>query len=267
MVHEIVEKILANAARQNSYVKSTTDEAARREYNANFEGEGQRKIRFVVADLDDLKRRGFNAAHAVALSIGGSDGSDLRALMSQTGIRGGVLLEYDNDAAERARKKSPPLKVITGDATQQLDAALRAAKELVPAADTLIVLCFGVLHELPTRSPGFDFDHFFDLLFGAGFPSVLVYCAKSCAQNGNAGGWPKQVEIGIPSVPASKLADVAEVVRNYPFRDLRVAAPTVCTEPHVRMGGNLAVEVLHKVLRFNSVERYFHEMEERQHVV
>ncbi|MBP2295260.1 hypothetical protein [Azospirillum rugosum] len=260
----VIEAIL-----KNSPIAASPDDLNHKEnnsgYYSTFEGEGARKVQFVIEDLLSLiEAESFNHERAVALSIGGADGSDVLSLIERLKLKGGVLLEYDTDAALKAHAKASgenlPLEVEIGDATQKLGAALARAKSFGDV-DTLIVLCFGVLHELPERSPGYSHDALFDTLF-ASFPNVLVYCAEPCAQPSPPLGWPEVVEIALDDVQADRLVGVAGFIRDRLF-GMVAAPPQVRGPSFVRMHRDLAVELLHKVVRFVGVARFHYEMQER----
>lgn len=269
-IDETIEIILRNALAREKSIGNADGEANRHAYIQSFEGEGERKIRFVVDDLEALKEAGLlNPHRTVAMSVGGADGSDVLALMKRMNLPAGVLLEYDNDAGLNAQEKTRELReegsrkfsVVIGDAIQKLDTALDKAKSAVEGADTLVVLCFGVLHELPKRSPNYTHDRFFDILFSA-FPTVVVYCAEPCAQPEFPLGWPVSVELGFPGVKADRLAGIARFICDRLFEG-KAGAPEQRGHGLVRMSRDLAVELLHKTLRFSSVDRFHHEMGER----
>lgn len=269
-IDEIIEAILRNALAREISIGTPDGEANRHAYIQSFEGEGERKIRFVVDDLEALKEAGLlHPDRTVAMSIGGADGSDVLALMKRMNLSAGVLLEYDNDAGLNAQERTRDLRedgslkfsVVIGDAMQKLNTALDKAKSAVKDADTLIVICFGVLHELPKRSPNYTHDRFFDILFSA-FPTVMVYCAEPCAQPEFPLGWPQSVELGFPGVKADRLAGIARFICDRLFVG-KAGAPEQRGQDLVRMNRDLAVELLHKTLRFSSVDRFHHEMEER----
>lgn len=268
-ISEIMQAITKNALYPESPGKRTATEK-REVYNDTFKNEGKRKVKFVIDNLAEMVERRqshFDPVRSVVLSIGGSDGSDAIALMTETGIKHGILLEYSNEAGQAAVRNADAnahnytLKVVIGDAAQKLAEALEKAREIAPDADTLITLCFGVLHELPTRSPNYLHDRMLDQLFDA-FPNVLFYASEPCSQPAMPIGWPEIVEIGFPHVDPAMLHGVAQHVRDRLFQEQKLPAPEV-RGPWVRMHRDLAVEVLHKTLRFDSVPSFHHEMQER----
>lgn len=265
-ISEKIELILRNGLVPPSSGAASQRQEARGAYQTQFEGEGERKVKFVIDDLQVLVEDNMlDPQQTVALSIGGADGSDVRRLVDRLNLAGGVLLEYDTDAALRAKEiaatNNTRLVVEIGDATQKLDAALDRARTSFGAPETLIVLCFGVLHELPARSPNYAHDALFDRLFGA-FPNVYIYCSEPCAQPDPPLGWPKTVEISLPDIASERLSSVIRFVRDRLF-DRETSPPESRHQGMVRVDRDLAVEVLHKVLRFDTLDRFRHEMQER----
>jgi len=66
-------------------------------------------------------------------------------------------------AANEAKRRKVELRIITGDAMQGIAHAMSEAKLLADKAGGIPILCtiMALLHELPSRSPGFDLLHFF----------------------------------------------------------------------------------------------------------
>ncbi|MBB4268001.1 hypothetical protein [Roseospira visakhapatnamensis] len=268
-IPEIIKEIQLNGLNSTPENAGDVDySASRRAYSASFEGEGERKVSFVLEDLRQLVLEGrFDPGNAVALSIGGADGSDLRALLQKMPIRGGVLLEYAREAAAAARAKADleggqRIEVVEGDATQKKGEAVDVALNCSGGAKTVIVMCFGVLHELPTRSPDYREDRFFDIFFSK-FESVLLYCAEPCAVPAfDYLGWPDEVEIRLPDLPEWKLRLVADHICLQRF-GVGVSEDSARGGGWVVMRSNQAVEVLHKLIRFQDMQRFRHEMGER----
>src|SRR5678815_1849789 len=137
------------------------DHKSTESYQATFEGEGTRKTEFIVDDLKRLERdRHLELSSAVAVSVGGADGSDLDSVLIGTPIREGFLIEYSDEGAEAARKRAEKLRthgktlsVMQGDATMRKKDLIPKLRELKQQGYTTLVLIFlGVLHELPKRS-------------------------------------------------------------------------------------------------------------------
>ncbi len=133
-------------------------------YHSSFHDSGVSKAKEILDTLDrekvDLRRFGY-------LSIGGSVGSELLHVMENSAIEHGILLEYDNDAAdiaqENAKTRLPSkfIRVLCGDATQKIEACRRVLTEWREEGriDGIVCSIQAVLHELPTRSPGFNLGH------------------------------------------------------------------------------------------------------------
>ncbi len=106
----------------------------------------------------------------VILSIGGADGTELFELMTLTKSSVGVLLEIADRstglARAEAKRRGIELVVLTGDANQKIAEAMEAAKRLAADAQGIPILTtiMATLHELPSRSHGFDLLEFFAAL-------------------------------------------------------------------------------------------------------
>lgn len=108
-----------------------------------------------------------NRGPYVIVSIGGADGSEMFELARLTRSTKGVLLEFDDKAVRAAEHRASRLKFnlipITGDAVQKLGKAMEEAKRLSDESQGLpiLVTIMALLHELPTRSRGFNLSRFF----------------------------------------------------------------------------------------------------------
>jgi hypothetical protein len=128
--------------------------------DALFRESAIRKAKEVVTKLPVIRPY-------VIVSVGGADGTELFELMTQTKSSNGVLLEFFDESTERAKQEAArrPINLVTltGDATQKIDSAMREARSLSTKAGgiPILVTIMAVLHELPTRSPGFDLLEFF----------------------------------------------------------------------------------------------------------
>jgi hypothetical protein len=123
-----------------------------------------------VRKAADVATRIPKAGPYVILSVGGADGTELFELMALTGSSSGVLLEFSERSVElatqEARRRGVFVETLTGDAMQKVNEAMRAAVSLSQKAKGIPVLVtiMALLHELPTRSPGFDLLDFFAAL-------------------------------------------------------------------------------------------------------
>jgi hypothetical protein len=131
-----------------------------------FNASATRKAQEVIARLPP-------SGPFVFVSIGGSDGTELLELMTKTGSSHGVLLEFADEAVRtaEARAASLGLKLVTltGDAMQKVNMAMAQARQISDRLDKapIVVTIMALLHELPSRSPGFDLTTFFSSLRGA----------------------------------------------------------------------------------------------------
>jgi len=79
--------------------ETTLDQHASAEYQAQFSDEGARKAAYIVNDLQQNSiATGEALDNFCYLSIGGADGSEIEAILTQTDIRYGILIEKSNDA-------------------------------------------------------------------------------------------------------------------------------------------------------------------------
>jgi hypothetical protein len=235
-------------------------------YAANFQSEGERKTRFVINRIDefDVYTR-ESLSDYLAVSIGGADASDLLALVQRTQIRKTILLEYDNAAADRANKYSKPLieatggslQVLIGDAVQQLEAIVSILKEARAGGSVgLLCLCFGVLHELPRRSPGFELRHYFARLTSV-FDRNLLFLSEPCLPPYDQA----EMELSVSTISEDRLFELLGHVNAHLFDNRQPIRKL--SHGFVRAGFPLIIETLHKLLRYDSIPRFRHEMGER----
>jgi hypothetical protein len=235
-------------------------------YNGTFEGEGARKTRFILNYFNELvEDMRLDLSGVVAVSIGGADGSDLAHIFENTAIRHGILLEYSDAGAGRARERAKDLAdhgktmiVVQGDATQKLEEVRSTLTRFRDHNECsgLALICLGVLHELPTRSPNFDLNHFFSRLLGV-MKNKLVFISEPCSPQ----NWPDRVQLKIGNVSEDDLAVFAEYVRNTLFKNDEVIRPLV--DGFASMERDVAAETLFKLIRMDSMERLRLEMQER----
>lgn len=235
------------------------------QYQNTFSDEGERKSYYIVDDINaavtfkqvDPKSLGY-------LSIGGADGSEVEYVMRATEIDFGILIEYSDDGASRARLRAEHLKrdypdkdlrVLQGDAVQRLDDALRMIREKKAG---IICSAQGILHELPSRSPAFKSLGFGGLLgkIYKGFRVGMFFSREPCKPY----GWPEEVRIRLSGVSVKMFATLAKRIGE----TLRMN-PQIETlaNNYVRMNSILAVEVLHKILRDDPTSRFIYELGEQ----
>lgn len=228
-------------------------------YHEQFQFSGIRKAMEVLKELQD--RTDVDLSKCAYFSVGGSTGSELFHVLNNSTIPCGILLEYSPDAAEIARERWRKLSlqgkkvvVITGDATQQLN---RCKDQLLEWRDLgkisgTVVSAQAVLHELPTRSPGFDLGHFMGEICWDWDP-FLFYSREPCSPV----DWPEEVEIHVPELNSSLLEALAKDIQ----ASLQIPGQLLRSGPEwVAMPRDLAVEAIFKIIFLND---YQHEIQER----
>lgn len=228
-------------------------------YHEGFETSGMRKAVEVLGDLQ--KRQNINLARCAYFSIGGSTGSEILHVLSNSPIQYGLLLEYNPVATEIAQEKRGRLRtlgkdlvIVTGDAMQQLK---RCKDQFLDWQDSqringLIVSAQAVLHELPSRSPGFDLNHFIGEITWEWDP-FLLYSREPCVPV----DWPDRVEVHIPGLGSELLEAFAKDIQ----ASLRIDGHVMRSGPHwVVMPVDLAIETLTKVFYLDD---YSYEIEEK----
>ncbi len=230
-----------------------------RVYHESFEASGVSKAQEILTDL--VKRTCINLDRCGYFSIGGSTGSEIFHVMSNSTISHGLLLEYDPTATEIAASRRDELRamgknlvVVTGDATQRLQhcktqfLAWRESQQI----RGLIVSAQAILHELPSRSPGFDLDHFLGEIIWDWDPFLLYTREPSTATD-----WPDRVEIHVPALRSSILEALANDIKV----SLKMNGVVRRSGPdYVALPADLAVETVTKIFY---LEDYQHEIEEQ----
>lgn len=120
---------LLKALLREAYRHDAEGANSAQDYQQSFANEGKRKVAFIKEDLQKLfDRKKVRAEDVVALSIGGADGSDVLEILNTTPITHGILLEYNTDAAQKARDAAVALGaqgkhlfVFEGDAVASVD--------------------------------------------------------------------------------------------------------------------------------------------------
>jgi hypothetical protein len=256
-----IEEILAGA-----YSTNYDPVQASREYSESFQHEGARKAKFVIDRINDLDEPSWESLKGhVALSVGGADGSDLLALVKGTPIKHAILLEQDDETAGFATNHTKPLieaesgtlKVIIGDAVQKLDRVvklLEAKKER--GANGLLCVFFGVLHERPRRSTEFEWGHCISRLASV-FEQNLFFLSEPCLPPHKK----EQVEVRVSKISEDQLFELLDHINAHLFNE-QYQIKTM-SRGFVRTDFPLVMEMLHKLLRSESIARFRHEMGER----
>lgn len=247
----------------NAYVEDAADP----EYQESFAGEGSRKAQYIVDDLRLRESEGqLRPIRLAYFCVGGADGSEVEHVLSGTGIPKAVMIEISSDGVAAARERSQRLAsngkefvVVQGDATAALDEALAVAESWCAAGsiDGLVCSAQGVLHELPTRSPGFDLPVFLGKIFRyPGWRTCAFYSREPC----RPAEWPECVRVRIPGLPAADFVRMARYVRDR----LRMKGnPEALASGWVDLPAQLAIETLHKLIRGGSIRRIDYELGEQ----
>lgn len=235
-------------------------------YTESFQHEGMRKAQFVIDRLKGIKSLTDELLKDfTALSVGGADGSDLLAIIKGTPIRRAILLEYDNAAAELANRHTKPLieaeggslHVIIGDAVQQLEPIVaRLKNERKRGSTGLLSVFFGVLHELPRRSPKFELRHYISRLATA-FNRNLFFLSEPCLPPNVE----DEVEVRVSTISEDRLYELLDHLNAHLFNNEHEILKL--SDGYVRAGFPLVMEMFHKLLRFETIPRLRHEMGER----
>jgi hypothetical protein len=232
-------------------------------YQSIFSDEGFRKSQYVIDDLDaKVAQHGLELSEFALISIGGSDGSELEALLRASRINSGFLLEMSSAACARARgraadlaKNGKRLEVIEGDAVDRIGDAFARVRDL--GLSGIVVSAQAILHELPWRSSSYiDSNRFLGRLFSE-FPKTIFYAREPCKPR----EWPPEVEFHVPGIRGERLHQLITMVsRHFGQDDSRFQ---VQPDDYVICESGIAVEVLHKLLRCQTVAQFRYEMGER----
>jgi hypothetical protein len=260
-LEQLIKKFLAASYQRD-------DGATETEYHQTFKDEGARKSQYIIDDLINREIRGqLHTPKLVYLCIGGSDGSEVENVLRRTGIAHAVMVEISDQAAEaakeRARNVSTELgkefRVITGDITNRLQ---EVAKELVSCRkkyelNGIVCSAQAVLHELPRRSTGFDFSVFFGRIYqDSTWKMVAFYSREPCKPP----NWPEIVELSIKNVSGESLRQFAlHVADRLGLAQRAEDLP----QGWLQVSGILAVELLHKLLRNDTIRKIRYELEEQ----
>ena len=259
-----VDQIITELINYNNPKNNTITD---KEYQEIFVEEGKKKAEYIVNHL--LKNEELSnekLSNYLYLSIGGSDGSEVEYIFRQTDISFAILLEISDEASSLARDRRDKLKkelgkeliVIQGDATQRMDDLLKKMKELktVNNLSGLVLSTQAVIHELPRRSPGFRLSIFFGQLFSV-FNNNLFYGREPMAPE----RWPETLELAIGNSSAESLKKVADIVNEK--LSITTKEVVAIANNFVNIDSVLCLEVLHKVIRYDSVDKFLYELGEQ----
>jgi hypothetical protein len=261
MQHALIQRI--NGLLANAYGENESDA----DYQDTFANEGIRKAEYIVDDLKYRESKGLVQLESLGyFCIGGADGSEVEYVLSETAISKAVMIEYSAEGVAAASKRASDLGqhgkefvVLQGDATSLLDDALAVIEkwQASGAVDGLVCSAQGVLHELPSRSPGFDLPIFLGKVFRN--PSWRA-CAFYSREPSLPEGWPQNVRIRIPGLPASQLVRFARYVCD---RLSMQGSPQALGSDWVDLPSPRAIETLHQLIRDGSMRRIGYELEEQ----
>lgn len=254
---------VVNAVKQY-YIQNDDDidvEIFDQQYQSGFPGE--EKARNIMSKINNLD---VNASEYVYVSIGGGDGSEIEYIMRNMGIRYGIIIEYSDYGYQMALKKKNDLAqiestlyVLHGDIMMKLNDAIDIMKKIKKESDVhgVCVSMQSILHELPYRSPNYDPNIFIGQIL-----SVFNNRIISLREPSRPEGWDREkyIHLKINGFDNKELAAVSNQISDrlrFPGKALPMA------DGYVRMGSDLALETLFKVLYFGDIVRYRYEMDEK----
>jgi hypothetical protein len=222
------------------------------QYYKDFLQSGANKGKFVADDLEELARDHpeLKLERCAYLSVGGADGTEILYVLEHTPIRYGLLQDFSPEIWNTGRERQQQLEragkkldVKIGDVSQQITTCknqlLQWRREGL--IDGLVCSAQAVLHELPSRSPGFDIDFLLGEMFWDWQP-CLVYCREPCKPE----GWPDRVKLGLGTPPVK--SEVMEALANLVKHTVGIQSTVLRAGPnHVTLSGELAVEMLTKL--------------------
>lgn len=207
------------------------------------------------------------------VSIGGGDGSEVDHVLRHSGLRCGIVVEYMRGAAGRARSRSATLahdfggqkKIevwegnvfdLLGQCKEQLQEWRRQG-----VISGVAISAQAVLHELQSREPSrYDPSMLFKLY--EGFGTRIFHSREPAKPRGDTPPWEGMVRVRMRGIESSRLCAVCNLVKNN-VPGLHRELPTETdADGFVRAPALVAIEMLHKILRFSGVERLRVEMEE-----
>lgn len=231
-------------------------------YQSSFAEQGEERAKPVLEAFQNCVRVSNEQRSYAYLSIGGSDGAEIAWALQNSEICHGVLLEQSSSACETARTRIADLSragkeliVVEGDAQQKLAEALGhcTAWRDKCQIDGLLISIQSLLHELPSRSKGFDTRVYLANLL-RGWDRLFFYSREPCGPQ----NWPNTVEIRVPGIPGDQLKGLAILVKEINRLEGDIEE---LTDDWVQMPAVLAGEVLFKLLYYDNTINY--ELEEQ----
>jgi hypothetical protein len=275
---QIVEEILSHPRLTHSPppVDPALEEA---KYQASFSRDAVEKADRVIEFVRQC-HPAVDPARVIYVSLGGGDGAEIEHAINTGGFRKGLLLEWMDGAATIGRQRAKKLKakigaeleVITGDAGQKLEICqgllAKWRRQSSARINGLLISAQAVLHELPDRS---DRRHYHFQKICAlydGFDIRLFHSREPCRPWPDS-GWAEDVQLRVPGVPGEKLAAAASLLQRHYGNWFQKSADAhfrsevfIVGQDFVQMPGFVAVEFLHKFLRFAGPRNLRHEMQE-----
>jgi CheY-like chemotaxis protein len=231
-----------------------------KKYEENFEGSA--KADEVLGFL--RMQQEIDPARLAYVSIGGADGSEIDCAMRRTAISRGICVEYSDYGAGRARERAQSLAmagkelvIMQGDASQRLRDCSKKLEEWKQRGniDGVLLSVQSVLHELPSRSPGFEPNLFLAEILRPF--SIRLFFSREPAPPKD---WPRTVQIRIGELSGEALFGISRLINDVLGFNDNVAN---LADDFVQMSSSLAIETLFKVLYCAEADSYRHEMEER----
>ncbi len=244
VVGEDLDRIVAEALRE--YSDRGVLKAPPPHYFGHFEDSAREKADVFVSEAAD---RQFNLGDSVVISIGGGDGAELSTILLQSSAKYGILVELNPDAVEHARTRNENLQragkvmeIVPGDAMQMSPFVRQKVEDLRAnrAIRSVAVTIHAMLHELPSRSPGYEPQRLVhNLLYD--MDSAFVFIREPTA----ASDWPTLVQLKVAGLAAERLCRLAATVSEHCRVDTNVQPEVI--SGRVRMTNAQAIETLFKL--------------------
>ena len=248
-------------------------------YQHIFEKDAVEKAQQVVTFVEGCQPK-LKPARIIYCSLGGGNGSEVAYAMHEGGFRRGVLLEYMQEAAKQGERRAGKLRsarrghlrVLSGDASQGLEDLHRHLLLWRNAAtrptDGLLISAQAVIHELPERSDPrrYHFQKFCALYDN--FP-IKLYHSREPSRPSPDCGWTEDVQLKVRGLRGEQLANALTLMQNVHGQRIQGPDAAAFHRPIFKVGqdfvqapGLVAVEFLHKFLRYKNPWNFRHEMQE-----
>ncbi len=250
-----------------AYNSNSTDISFDKDYQTIFEGEGVRKSKYIIDTLStNSEVSKEDMSNYVFVSIGGADGSEAEEILRNTRIEKAILLEISEAASKSARKKAENIQkelgkelvVLQGDATQKLDDVINCMENFKKnsGCNGTVLSMQAILHELPKRSLGFRQTVFFGQLFGVFSKNIFFGREPIKVER-----WPDIIELKAGNGSSANLAKLADIINEkLSIAELETKA---IANNYINIDSTLALELLHKLIRSESVSKFKYELGEQ----